>query len=107
MSKVKLINNYNNEERTVPVGFSWTTFLFGCFPSLFRKDWKFTGIQFALAVFTNGLSWLVMPFIYNKLHIKELINKGFEPINENDAETLILKGIIKKEQMEYIKNRLI
>ena len=64
--------------KEAPVGFSWTTFLFGFFPALFRGDWKWAVIQIIIAMITMGLSGLVFMFIYNKLYIKDLIADGFK-----------------------------
>ncbi len=73
---------FENEEtgaiKEAPVGFSWTTFFFGFFPALFRGDWKWGLIMFALYLVTLGLSGLIFMFIYNKLYIKGLINAGFK-----------------------------
>ena len=64
--------------KEAPVGFSWTTCFFGPFPALFRGDWKWSLIQFILALLTGGLSTLVFMFIYDKLYIKDLIAYGFK-----------------------------
>ena len=64
--------------KTAPVGFSWTTFFFSCFPALFRGDMKWFFIQCLCAVITSGLSGLVFMFIYNKIYIKKLLEKGFK-----------------------------
>lgn len=66
------------EMKQAPVGFSWTTFFFGIFPALFRSDWKWAAIQLLCVFFTWGLSSIVFCFIYNSLHIKDLVNKGFQ-----------------------------
>lgn len=107
LNEVILVNNYTGEQKKGIIGFSWTTFFFGCFPALFRSDWKWAGIQFILALITGGLSWLVMPFLYNKLYIKDLIGKGFVPLDDSQANILVMKGIVNKQEMEYIRNRVI
>ena len=63
---------------------------------MFRSDWKWAAIQFGLALITGGISWLVMTFIYNKIHIKDLLNKGFVPTDENQCTYLVAKGIVSK-----------
>jgi hypothetical protein len=51
---------------------------FGFLPALFRADWKWAIIMFLLAFPTLGASGLVFMFIYNKLHIKDLVSAGFK-----------------------------
>jgi hypothetical protein len=82
--------------KQVKVGFSWTTFFFGFFPALFRGDLKWAAIMFVIALaigsFTFGFgSWIssiVFAFIYNKIYIKELIEKGYKPADENARRVL-------------------
>ncbi|WP_226476723.1 hypothetical protein [Pseudomonas sp. MWU16-30323] len=64
--------------KEAPVGFSWTTFFFGCFPALFRGDLKYGLLQFVIAIITMGFSNIVFAFIYNKFYIKDLIGQGFK-----------------------------
>jgi hypothetical protein len=64
--------------KSAPVGFSWTTFIFGCFPALFRGDWQWFFIQLICQVMTGGLSALIFMFIYNKIYIKKLIAQGYK-----------------------------
>ena len=73
-----MINDYTGEQRPVKEGFSFTTLFFGVFVPLFRGDFKWFVIMLLLGVCTMGLSWLVMPFIYNKMYTKDLIKKGFK-----------------------------
>lgn len=88
--------------KQVKVGFSWTTFFFGFFPALFRGDLKWAVIMFITAtfigVFTLGLgAWIpgiIFSFVYNKIHIKELLEKGYLPFNEHAHYTLQSKGVI-------------
>lgn len=103
--EITLTNEYTGQYKTAPVGFSWTTLFFGCFPSLFRGDWKWAAIQFGLAWITLGFSWLVMPFFYNKLHLKDLLNKGFFPTDDAQANYLIAKGIATKQEVEFFNSR--
>lgn len=79
--------------RTVKVGFSWTMLFFGFLVPLVRGDWKWVIISLVLDAVTCGLSWFVFPFIYNKVYIKGLIEKGWLPVNEAGAYAMSQKGI--------------
>lgn len=105
LKEITLVNEYTGQYKAAPVGFSWTTLFFGCFPAIFRSDWKWVVIQFGLACVTLGISTLVMPFIYNKWHIKELLSKGFIITDENQAKYLVAKGIISKPEMEFLNKK--
>ena len=78
------------------IGFSWTNFFFGAFVPALRGDWKYAGIMVLCALITAGVSWLVFPFVYNKLYIKDLLMKGFIPASESDRAILIQKGLISE-----------
>ncbi|MGY0693781.1 DUF2628 domain-containing protein [Virgibacillus sp. FSP13] len=90
--------------KEVKVGFSWTTFFFGFFPALFRGDLKWAAIMFvaavAVAIITAGMgTWVVsiiFSFIYNKIYIKELIEKGYRPASEESKRKLESIGITLK-----------
>ena len=77
-------NPITNEMKQAPVGFSWTTFFFGLFPALFRSDWKWAAIMGLCALVTWGFSSIVFCFIYNSLHIKDLVNSGFKAVSIDD-----------------------
>ena len=99
--KVRLKNNAG-VSKDVKVGFSWTTFFFGFFPALFRGDLKWAIIMLIISgtvgVFTLGLgAWIpgiIFSFVYNKIYIKELLEKGYAPENELAHQALQSKGII-------------
>ena len=88
--------------KNVKVGFSWTTFFFGFFPALFRGDLKWAAIMFitaaAVGAFTLGFgAWIpgiIFSFIYNKIFIKELLEKGYRPADESSHALLQSSGII-------------
>lgn len=95
--KAVLKHSQTNEIREVKVGFSWTTLFFGCFPALIRGDFKWALIMFLAALVTYGISWFVFPFIYNKLYIKELARKGYEPVDEFTKGLLKNYGVLFEE----------
>lgn len=64
--------------RQAPVGFSWTTLLFGFFPALIRGHWTGALVIFLVGFLTFGLSQLVFAFIYNKMYVKHLLGDGFK-----------------------------
>jgi len=92
--KVTLKHSQSGMVKEAPVGFSWTTFFFGFFPALFRGDIKWAAIMFVVAFVTFGISWLVFPFIYNKLYIKGLLESGYVPADDESKSTLTAKGIL-------------
>lgn len=88
--------------KNVKVGFSWTTFFFGFIPALFRGDLKWAIIMLILegvfGAFTFGFgAWVVgvvFSFVYNKIYIKELIEKGYKPADESAKEVLQQQQIL-------------
>lgn len=91
--------------KEVKIGFSWTTFFFGFFPALFRGDLKWAAIIFISAVaaslITVGVGgWIpsvIFAFIYNKIYIRELIEKGYRPASEESKMKLENGGIPIRE----------
>lgn len=90
--------------KEVKVGFSWTTLFFGFFPALFRGDLKWAAIMFisslAIGIITAGTApWVIsiaFAFVYNKIYIKELIEKGYRPAGEESKRKLESIGITLK-----------
>lgn len=77
MKKLTLQNPHTGIIRNAPIGFSWTTFLFGPLPALHRGDFKWFFIQMLLDALLI-VPWIIFPFVYNKLHLKKLLNDGYK-----------------------------
>ena len=75
--KVTLKQHVSGQLKTVKLGFSWTTLFFGLFVPLLRGDFKWAAIMLVLAIITCGISWLVMPFIYNKKASLKISNSPY------------------------------
>ena len=84
-------------KKEAPVGFSWTMLFFGPLVPLLRGDIKWTILHLLVVVITLpifGLGWIILPFIYNKRYIINLLERGYKPPDEETRMLLIKKGII-------------
>lgn len=79
--------------KQVKLGFSWTMLFFGFFVPLFRGDLKWTLISLVLSFVTCGFAWFVLPFIYNKAYIKELLYAGWVPADDMSINAMLEKGL--------------
>ena len=93
--KVTLVNEVG-AMKNCKVGFSWTTFFFCAWVPIFRGDWKMLFIMLVTSGITFGLGLIVFPFIYNKLYIKSLLEKGYAPATEEDRTILEDKKFLMK-----------
>ena len=71
-------NKKTKQLKLAPIGFSWTNLFFGFFVPLFRGDWKWAAIFFAVGWVTLGFGSFITCFFYNKLYAEELLNNGFK-----------------------------
>jgi hypothetical protein len=85
----------NNVLKTVKLGFSWTFFFFGIFIPLFRGDLKWFLIILISTIFTYGLALFVFMFVYNKIYVKDLLEKGYKPADKFSEKALKTRNIIK------------
>jgi hypothetical protein len=92
--KIQLKHSNSNLAKDAYLGFSWGTFFIGPFEALRRGDGKWFVIQLISNLVTVGFAWLFFMFVYNKIHIKDLLSKGFVPADESVKHTLIQKGYI-------------
>ena len=77
-----ILENDAGLRKEVKDGFSWTTLFFGGFVPLLRGDLKWFFIMWILAFLTCGISWLVVPFIYNKKYLEGLMMQGFKIVGQ-------------------------
>ncbi len=76
--------------KEVKKGFSWTLFFFGLFVPLIRGDLKWTIIMLLLQGLAGALTLgigafvvsLIFAFVYNKIYIRGLLEKGYRPTEE-------------------------
>ncbi len=88
--------------KEVKLGFSWTTLFFGGLVPLIRGDIKWFAIIFVIGIAvgapTFGIGTLVadiiFSFVYNKIYIKELLVKGYKPVEGFSRDVLVQNNII-------------
>lgn len=86
--RITLKNKLTNQRRDAYVGFSWTTLFFNFWPAVFRGAWRLAIMQFVIALLGLLITFGIVTFIaciyfainFNEMHMRELINDGFEPI---------------------------
>lgn len=93
-----MMKNQFGALKEVKVGFSWTMLFFGFFVPLLRGDWKWAVFSLCLSLITCGVCWFVLPFFYNKIYIKGLIEKGWVPADKTALDAIRSKKIYVPEQ---------
>lgn len=99
---ITLRHQDSNAVKKCPTGFSWTTFFFGLFVPLIRGDFKWAAIVFVvftvISVVTAGIGSfgvnIIFAFLYNKIYIRELMNKGFVPADETSQNWCVTNGLL-------------
>lgn len=107
---ITMMNN-SNQVRQSGIGFSWTTFLFGFFVPLYRKDWMTFSIYFGIMLMSLAFPpiafiTILAPFLYNKYYLKRLLNDGYYPTSDEQAKILVGFKVATVEEMRtYRDNR--
>ena len=91
--------------KEVKFGFSMAAFLLGFIYPLIKGDYITAGIAFVV-IGTAGMMFfplvfvlsMVFGFIYNKTYVRRLINQGWHPFTEADAQVLTKNGILFNEK---------
>lgn len=89
-----LLKNQIGAVKQAPTGFSWTMLFFGVFVPLFRGDFKWFFISLFASIVTFGFSWFVIPFIYNKRYLSNLLESGYVPADEYSKSALVKIGLL-------------
>ena len=96
MKSAKIILKHQNTNviKKCKVGFSWTSLFFGFFVPVVRGDVLWGILSLLLDISTGFIFWLIFPIIYNKIYIKNLLEKGYIPADDYSRNILIQKGWI-------------
>jgi membrane protein insertase Oxa1/YidC/SpoIIIJ len=70
--------------------------ILGFWAPLFRADFIWFIWALILYIATGNLGTIILAFFYNKIYIKSLLAKGYEPANDESKALLDSKGIIYK-----------
>ena len=95
---VTVIHPVSEQVKILPVGYAWTILFWGCFPALFRQDWKNFGIMAAVLVITGFLliafiPLIVFSFIYNdKMCLKDHLDSGWKIKHYYGSQNLEMVG---------------
>jgi len=78
---VTLKNPITGQMRMAPVGFSWTTLLFGPIPAAMRGHWAMAAGILLAGMATAFLSNIIFAFIYNRMYLQHLIMDNFKIVS--------------------------
>lgn len=99
-NRIFLVNE-SGKIKSCKLGYSWISLFIPIIYPLFRMDFKNFIIQFILCSILGeisstllGLTWIIYCGFYNKIYLKDLIKKGYEPYNEESELVLKKQGII-------------
>lgn len=67
------------------------TLLFGCFYLAYKGAWIAAVLGFVAAIFTFGLSWLLMPIFADDILRKSYLQKGWKEVTTAAAAAAPLK----------------
>lgn len=98
---MKVVFENNGITRNVKVGFSWTTFFFGGFALLFRKEiWEGLLLILATIILSMILIGPFVPIIWsffaNKYTARKLISQGWKPTTVVEGSQEALPSVLIK-----------
>ena len=97
--------------KEIKFGFSWGAFFLGFIYPLIKGDYMVAGIYFVVIGITGIIYFplifvlsMVFGFIYNKMYVRRLINQGWHPFTEEDAQVLKMNGILFNDTNNSFRN---
>lgn len=84
----------NGSYKYIKTGFSWTTYFWGCIPSICRGDFKNAFKIFIVGILTLGIYTDIKSFTINKDYENYLMNLGYSEfgyIEEGIGEYLVIE----------------
>ena len=94
------------EIKVAPVGFSWSTLLFGALIPLYRGDYKWAILMFIIDCLTLiVIGHFIFAVIYNEIFIKDLVRKGFRvrDVIDGNLKDAEMKLKIRLKKIEEVK----
>lgn len=97
-SKVVMVSNEKEKVKESPVGFSWTTLIFGFWPALLRGDFLGALVIMIINAGTNfnvilyALSSVLIAIFYNYVYINRKIGQGYDVPTNNSKDLLKKHG---------------
>ena len=74
-------------------GFSWTYLFFGPFVPMFRGELGVGVLHIVFAIFSAGISNIILAFIYNKQYLRRQLENGWV-LAGKDSQNMIVKASI-------------
>ena len=91
---MKKVMSKNGSYKYIKTGFSWTTYFWGCIPSICRGDFKNAFKIFIVGILTLGIYTDIKSFTINKDYENYLMNLGYSEfgyIEEGIGEYLVIE----------------
>ena len=81
-------------------GFSWTYLFFGPFVPMFRGELGVGALHIVFAIFSAGISNIILAFIYNKQYLRRQLENGWVLAGEESQNKTVKEFI--SEQIELL-----
>ena len=100
IGKLEFKHPEKSKLKIAPVGYSWTTMIFGFFPALLRGHFIAALIILPIAFIFSFLGSGLLGFVYNKWFVKHLVRKGYS-LSSFSGDLERIKGHLKMESLVF------